>query len=84
MKKDLNFLKKNLSKTFFNTIIKQSKEGDIDWIIDLISELDYIKKNSIFYISAFHGKMFKLKCKTKDFNVDKIIKQIKKIIRNIK
>lgn len=80
MKKDLNFLKKNLSKTFFNTIIKQSKDGDIDWIIDLINELDYIEKNSTFYISAFHGKMFKLNLKTNDFNVDKIIEQIKKRI----
>lgn len=71
---NLTQLKELLPEDFYNGIIEQAKEGDPDWLIDMIEELDYIQKDNPAYIPQFHGRLRGLS--SKNFNIEAITQEL--------
>lgn len=73
---NLTQLKELLPEDFYNGIIEQAKEGDPDWLIDMIEELDTITIGSPFYIKDFHGVLIEKGLKTENFNIEAITQEL--------
>lgn len=78
-KAELTTLLPHISKSMINAIFKQCKEGDPDWVLDMISELDYIDENSPSYMPEFHGVMLAHNLKSKDFDNERLIRLVLEI-----
>lgn len=74
-------LKGLLSQDMAAQIETMFMTGDPDWIIDLITELDYIGPDSEFYIPEFHGVLQGKGIGTQDINIEEVYKDLKDIER---
>lgn len=64
---------------FTDEIITQVQQGDPDWLIDLIKELDYLTPASTWWITEFHTPCKNHNLTSQDFDTDAILKQINQL-----
>jgi hypothetical protein len=65
-----------VSNKLYIDILKQAKAGDPDWLLDMISELDYITPLGTFFIDDFHGRLLRLGYKSSNFDTDALAKEL--------
>lgn len=65
-----------LGQDMVDEIIVTAICGDPDWLCDIVSELDYIKPESPYFIKGFHDVVLKRGFKSDDFDCDSILNEI--------
>jgi hypothetical protein len=78
---DLKLELENNQSNIFNAIIDQAKQGDPDWALDLIDELDnsYAPENS-FFVPGWHDKLGHLT--PNDFNIPTLTRELYALANN--
>lgn len=72
----LSDLSTYLSAKMMQQIRTQARNGDPDWLLDILNELNYITPDSPFYIPDFHGVLRDKGITADDFNIEPITKEI--------
>lgn len=71
---ELRIIFPDVEPEMINAIFIQCKKGDPDWVLDMISELDYIEPKSVFWIKDFHGPLKAKGLTSKDFDITRLTK----------